>query len=652
MIVGTAGHVDHGKTALVRALTGVDTDRLKEEKERGISIDLGFAYWAVGDGSVLGFVDVPGHERFIRNMLAGATGDDFVLLVVAADDGVMPQTREHLAILDLLGVGRGLVALTKVDLVSGDRRAEAGREVRDALRGTGFAASDIVGVSSVTGEGVEALRAALASAAARAAGSRAARGRFRLAVDRCFSLPGTGTIVTGPVLSGAIAAGDSVVVSPAGLHARVRSIHSQNRPAERGVCGDRCALNLVGDGVTRHAIARGAVVLDPSLHAPTERIDAKVRVLASEGRALTHWTPVRLHHAAAEVAARIAVLEERAIEPGASGRVQLVLDEPIAAAVGDRFIVRDTTGARTIGGGRFVDLRPPQRRRRTPERLAMLDALEHEDPCEALRTALDRWPHYVDVAAFARDRALDERETGALLDAVPHVRLPLADTTVAVSQDTWRRVVAASRAALEAAHRAHPELPGLAPAQLRAAVEPRLPERVFAAAVRALVESQVLSSEGGSLRLPEHRLALDDRDRRAWLRIAPLLSDGERFRPLRAPEIAAKLRLPAAEVRRVLKALARQRAVIEVALDRFFKRETVDELAGVVVAVARAQENGRFAVWQFRDRLDNGRKIAIEILEYFDGRGLTLREGDLRRLNPRRLDLPPGGTESESPERI
>ena len=645
MIVGTAGHVDHGKTALVRALTGVDTDRLREEKERGISIDLGFAYLPVGDRSILGFVDVPGHERFIRNMLAGATGIDFVLLVVAADDGVMPQTREHVAILDLLGVERGLVALTKVDLVSTERRAAAEREVRRALRGTKLAAAAVVAVSPVTGEGVEALRAALAAAAG-IARPRAVHGRFRLAVDRCFSLPGTGTIVTGPVLSGAVAVGDVVVVSPIGLRARVRSIHSQNRPAERGVAGERCALNLVGDGVTRHAIARGAVAVDPLLHAPTERVDARMRVLASEAKALAHWTPVRLHHAAAEVAARVAVLDERPIEPGASGRVQLVLDKPIAAAVGDRFIVRDTTGTRTVGGGRFVDLRPPQRRRRTIERLALLDALEREDASEALRAALDRWPHYVDVEAFARDRALDERETQQLLDSVPNVRLPLGDTAVAVSQDTLRRLGAASRAALEAVHRAHPELPGLAPAQLRAAVDVRLPERVFAAAMRALVEFGVLSSDGGSLRLPEHRLALDERDRRAWLRIAPLLSGGARFRPPRATEIAAELRLPAAEVRRVLKALARQRVVIEVALDRFFERATVDELEGIVVSVARAQANGRFAVWQFRDRLDNGRKIAIEILEYFDGRGLTLRDGDLRRLNPRRLDLPGTGTES------
>jgi selenocysteine-specific elongation factor len=648
MIVGTAGHVDHGKTALVRALTGVDTDRLKEEKERGISIDLGFAYLPADDGTIVGFVDVPGHEKFVRNMLAGATGIDFVLLVVAADDGVMPQTREHLAIVDLLGVPRGLVALTKIDLVSSERRAAAADAIRGALRGTTLAAAEIVAVSSVTGEGIDELRAALV-AAARADRERIVRGRFRLAVDRCFSLPGPGTIVTGPVMSGAVAIGDAVVVSPTGLSARVRSIHSQNRPADRGSVGERCALNLVGDGVTRHAIARGAVVLEPALHAPTERIDATLRLLASEGRALAHWTPLRLHHAAADVAARAALLEDAPIAPGATGRVQLVLEQPIAAAVGDRFIVRDTSGARTIGGGRFVDLRPPQRRRRTPARLAQLDALGREDPREALEAALSRWPFFVDVAAFARDRALDERESAALLESVAHTPLAVGDATVALSADTWRRLAAGCRRALEDAHSAHPELPGLSANQLAATVEPRLPARVLASAVRALVDSGALLSEGGALRLPEHRLKLDERDRRAWLRIAPLLSDAERFRPPRASEIGTTLAVPAAEARRVLKALARQRVVIEVGLDRFFRRETVDEIEGIVVALARAQKDGRFAVWQFRDRLDNGRKIAIEILEYFDGRGLTLREGDRRRLNPRRLDLHKSETESESP---
>ena len=261
MIIGAAGHIDHGKTALVRALTGVDTDRLKEEKARGITIDLGFAYLPAPDGAVLGFVDVPGHEKFVHNMLAGATGIDFMLLVVAADDGPMPQTIEHLAIIDLLGVERGVVALTKADLADQARRAEVEAAIRRVLAPTRLAGAEIVPVSTVTGEGIDALRERLFTAAD-AVKRRADDQRFRLAVDRCFTLAGAGTVVTGTALSGSVSVGDRVLVSPAGLAARVRAIHAQNRPTERGSCGERCALNLVGDGISKEAIRRGNVVLD------------------------------------------------------------------------------------------------------------------------------------------------------------------------------------------------------------------------------------------------------------------------------------------------------------------------------------------------------------------------------------------------------
>jgi selenocysteine-specific elongation factor len=638
MIIGTAGHIDHGKTALVRALTGVDTDRLKEEKARGISIDLGFAYLPAGDGGIVGFVDVPGHEKFLRNMLAGATGIDFVLLVVAADDGIMPQTREHLDIVDLLGLTRGLVALTKIDLVPPERYAEVAQDVREMLQTTGLASAQVVPVSANTGEGIGGLRDLLL-AAARDAAPRSALGRFRLAVDRCFSLTGVGTIVTGAVLSGAVAVGDTVVVSPGGLRARLRSIHAQNAAAQRGVAGERCALNLVGEGIDKRAIARGAVVLDPALHAPANRIDATVRLLGTETRALAHWTPVRLYHAAAEVAARVALLEEVPIAPGGSGRIQLVLEQPIAAAVRDRFVLRDTSGSRTIGGGCFVDLRAPQRRRRVPARLAQLEALDHDDPGAALATSLERWPFFMDVSAFARDRVLAEEQIQAVLRAVPYVRLPVGGNTIALSPGTWKRLAAEVRTALDAFHRSHPELPGLSPVRLAAIVQPRLPPQIFAAVARALVEEGSLLLEGGAMRSPGHRFFLDRRDAGLWSRIAPFLSDKERFRPLRASEIAAAVKEPEAEVRRVLKALARQRTVVEVALDRFFRRETVEEILGLVVEIARAQKDGHFSAAQLRDRLANGRKVAIQILEYFDGQGLTLRRGDLRRINPRRLDL-------------
>ncbi len=383
MIIGTAGHIDHGKTALVRALTGVDTDRLKEEKKRGISIDLGFAYMAASDGFVLSFVDVPGHEKFIRNMLAGATGIDFILLVVAADDGIMPQTIEHLAIADLLGIKRGVVALSKVDMVSAHRCEEAALDIRERLNGTSLAGAEIQPVSAVTGRGIDALREKLVDAA-RHSTARGADGRFRLSVDRSFTLSGAGTVVTGTVLSGSVDVGAQVRISPSGLSARVRSIHAQNRPSKRGQAGERCALNLTGDGITKNAIRRGDVVLEAELHAPTDRIDAQCRVLASEAKAVAHWTPARLYHAADEIEARIVPLGEEPIRPGDAAYIQLVLSRPTAAAAGDRYVLRDTSGSRTIGGGRFLDLRAPARRRRTPERLAQLHALAWVDTGQVL----------------------------------------------------------------------------------------------------------------------------------------------------------------------------------------------------------------------------------------------------------------------------
>jgi selenocysteine-specific elongation factor len=359
MIIGTAGHIDHGKTALVRALTGVEGDRLKEEKARGITIDLGFAYLRTAQGRTLGFIDVPGHERFVRTMVAGASGIDFAMLTVAANDGIEPQTLEHLSIIDLLGISNGIIVVTKSDLATDGQQARVSAEIRTALSGTTLEKADIVFVSAVSGEGIDDLRQRLVDAA-RKIGRRSPEGRFRLAVDRAFILQGTGLVLTGTVLSGGINVGDDVCVSPSGLMARVRSIHAQNSPAESGGAGDRCALNLAGPEISKDSIHRGDVVLDPEIHAPTERIDAIVRVLPHEKKPLGQWSPVRLHHAACEIGAHVALLDDKPIVPGATAEAQFVLDRPIAAAVPDRFIIRDVSGRRTIGGGTFIDLRPRQ----------------------------------------------------------------------------------------------------------------------------------------------------------------------------------------------------------------------------------------------------------------------------------------------------
>jgi selenocysteine-specific elongation factor len=635
VIIGTAGHIDHGKTALVRALTGVDTDRLKEEKARGISIDLGFAYLPTPDGAVLGFIDVPGHERFVHNMLAGATGIDFALLVVAADDGIMPQTTEHLAIIDLLDIGRGVVALTKADRASPSRRADVAAQIADLLAPTRLSDAEVIAVSSLTGEGIETLRARLFEAA-RVTAHRSP-GRFRLAIDRCFTLAGAGTIVTGTVLSGLVSAGDRVMVSPSGLPARVRSIHAQNRPTECGKTGQRCALNLTGDAISKTAVGRGDVVLDPELHAPTTRIDVALRLLASELTPMGQWAPVRLHHAATELAARVVLLGEEPVLPGAHAQVQLVLERPIAAAVGDRFVLRDTSAQRTIGGGRFLDLRAPARKRRTAQRRAQLEALAIADAESALIAVLNRAPHCLDLWTFARDRALAASQIDAMVER--HRMICLGAPPFVLLPNAWTDFRRNLTATLNTFHADNPDLPGIGRERLRLQLDLRLPAPAFAVALQDLARAGDLKLDGAWVRAPGHEVRLTPPDAKTWANIEPLLGESARFRPPRVRDLAETLRIPEAQVRRLLKLVGRMGKVDEVAHDHFFLRATVSEMVDIAIDLASNASDGQFTAAQFRDRLDNGRKVAIQILEFLDRHGVTLRRGDLRRLNKYRLDL-------------
>lgn len=638
MIIGTAGHIDHGKTALVKALTGVEGDRLKEEKARGITIDLGFAYLPTSRGSTLGFIDVPGHERFVHTMVAGASGIDFAMLTVAADDGIKPQTLEHLSIIDLLGISRGVIVITKKDLATADRLLKVAADIKALTAGTTLETVDVVAVSATTGDGIDELRERLVDAAAEIE-QRPGEGRFRLAVDRAFTLQGIGVVVTGTVLSGQIGIGDHVCLSPSGLMARVRSIHAQNRPSETGRAGDRCALNLAGPGISKDAIHRGDVVLDPDLHAPTDRIDAVLRVLRREEKPISQWFPVRLHHGAAEIGAHIALLDDKAVLPGTTAEVQLVLEKPIAAAVPDRFVIRDVSGRRTIGGGKFIDLRPPARKRRTLERRAQRAAMALDDVTNAFSALLAAPPFAVDVSTFARDRALSAGQAKRLVDEFAIVTLGTDESAIAVSLETWQTFATGLKNALGAFHADNPDRQGIGREQLRLMLKPRLRKPAFFVALQKIAESGDIALDGAFVRLPSHQARLSTADEATWRSIAPLLSGDERFRPPRVRDIAEALDHGEHDVRRLLKLAGRAGWADEIAHDHFFLRATVQEMLAIAVDISRKSEAGFFTAADLRDRLSNGRKVAIQILEFFDRHGVTLRKGDMRTLNKHRLDL-------------
>jgi selenocysteine-specific elongation factor len=632
VIVGTAGHIDHGKTSLVKALTGVDADRLKEEKARGITIDLGFAYKPTADGSVLGFVDVPGHERLVRNMLAGATGIDHVLLVVAADDGPMPQTREHLAILDLLGLSQGAVVLTKCDLVPPERLAQARAEVAALLQHTALAGAALFEVSNLTGQGLPALEQHLLQAQRQQARARDG-GCFRLAVDRCFSLAGIGTVVTGTAVSGQVAVGDRLLVSPRKLPVRVRGLHAQNRESAQGLAGQRLALNLAATGLEKSDINRGDWIVAESAAVSTRRIDARMRLLASEARDLAHWTPVHLHLGACDVGARVVLLEGPVLAPGGSMRVQLELDRDIAAWHGDRFILRDQSATRTLGGGVVLDPFASATLRRKPVRLAALTAMELQAPDQALQALLALQPAAgVALESFCVARNLQPAEREALLQAVPHRAMPDGNGQRLFAPGQLEAVANGLTEVLAAYHRSHPDSPGIAPEQLQrqAPAKPRV--LVFNHVLRDLLASGRLQRTGPFLRLSGHEVALLPNEKKLWERLKPWLDEGGIHPPRLTDMLARDRSLPRDTVVRLLTKLARYGKVYAIGDEYFVQAHHVSALAQAAQKLAREDENKRLNVKVLREALGLSRHISLPLVEFFDQVGFTKRDPEGRKI--------------------
>jgi selenocysteine-specific elongation factor len=626
MIVGTAGHIDHGKTTLVRALSGVDTDRLKEEKARGISIELGYAYVPLDDGNVLGLIDVPGHEKLVHTMAAGACGIDYALFVIAADDGVMPQTREHLAILELLGVTQGAIAVTKTDRVDAERLKEVREEIKAWLATSILKDAPLFDTNATRDDdaGVAALDAHLREAAARWR-MRRDDGLFRLAVDRVFTLSGQGTIVTGTVFAGRVNVGDTMLLAPAGKPVRVRSIHAQNRATQTGRAGERCALNLAG--IDKDAIARGDWIVDARLGATSERIDTELTLLPHADFSLTHWAPLHVHLGTTHQVAHVALLDGDTLAAGATARVQLVFDKPVCALPGDRFIVRNAQASRTVGGGRVLDPFGPARKRRTPERRAWLDALH-----TMLETG--RIDGVLAHAPSGLRRSLLEHLSGMPAAALALTRgthaVPLADDALFIAAEPWDALKARLIDALSAFHARSPDEQGPDTVRLRRIAAPLVSDTLWRALVDAAVDERSIVRSGPWLHLPAHTVTLDA-DERALADALLVSIERGRFDPPWVRDLAGTHGVAEERVRQLLRKLARQGEVFQVVRDLFYHRDAIRELARLIASEASGQD-GEIGAAPFRDASALGRKRAIQVLEFFDRVGYTRFHRDMHVL--------------------
>jgi selenocysteine-specific elongation factor len=632
-IIGTAGHIDHGKTALVRALTGQETDRLKEEQERGISIDLGFAYFTLPDGARAGVVDVPGHERFIRNMLAGAHGMDLVLFTIAADDGVMPQSEEHLDILHLLGAERGIFVITKADLASAERLAEVRDEIELLAEGTTLEGSPVIAVSSISGMGLDQLRDEIARHLD-GFEARRATGLFRLPLDRAFVIKGHGTVVTGTAMGAEVRVGQKLRVLPSGAEVRVRSIQVHGETVEHAGLCQRVALNL--SGAERIDLKRGDVLADDRLELTTSRLDALLEIRPAAKRPLKNNQRVRFYLGTAETIGRVIVMEEPGeIPPKRRALVQIVLNDPMVALAGDRFVIRDETNVRTLGGG--VVLNPLGRRIRKPlelylKHLSTLGGTFGPAAVESMLGLQDSLAMPPARLAQLFNSPLIEVEA-ALKDA-RFIRLSLGDEEGFTTTSKWEEIKRFTTAALANHHRDEPLAPGLEMEALRANLPYDVAPRAFRALVDRISRETGIVREGSALRLADHLVRLGGDDSKDGSRIEAILKEA-RFQPPDLKQLIETLELRATELARLrtlMSAIEREGRVVKVATDLYFDRAALE--AAKTLLIERLSAQGEISAAGYRDTLNASRKFAITLLDYFDHAGLTTRVGDLRKLRP------------------
>ncbi len=619
-VIGTAGHVDHGKSALVEALTGIDPDRLREEKERGLTIDLGFAWLTLPNGDEVSIVDVPGHERFIKNMLAGVGGIDLALLVIAADEGVMPQTREHLAIIDLLGIQHGVVAVTKADLVEPDFAELVVADAEEALRGTTLESAPLLLCSAVTRQGLDDLVAALQSELAKTPAKRDI-GRSRLPIDRAFTIVGFGTVVTGTLLDGSLQGGQEVEVLPPGLRSRIRGLQAHGQKVQKAPPGRRTAVNLTGLSVEE--LERGMVVTTPGWLRPTTALDVRLRAVRYLRRPLRHGTTVTFHTGSAEVEGRLLLLDREELPPGESAWAQLRLARPVAAVKGDGFVIRDPND--TLGGGRIVDTQPRRHRRFHPQTIDRLEAMDRGSPQEAVVIAvaaaepmtLRELHRSLDLAAEEVRAAV--AEAAAAGDLVALDGGPLTEGTLLFSAQGFAALSERMKATLAGYHRQFPLRRGMPREELRSRL--RQDSRAFDQAAALWSHRGEIREAAGTASLPEHEPRPEpDQEKRAQELLAAL-----RDRPFSPPTLDGADDL--------LAYLEDRGDVVRVDEGIVFAAESYREMEERVVAHLKERETVTLA--QVRDMLGTSRRYAQALLEHMDQQRITRRVGDERVLRRR-----------------
>ncbi len=633
-IIGTAGHIDHGKTSLIKALTGQDTDRLKEEKERGISIDLGFAHLELPDGTHAGIIDVPGHERLIRNMLAGAHGMDLVLFTVAADDGVMPQTEEHFDILHLLEVKLAIFLITKADLVSPSRIQEVEEEIKILTLGTLLEDSPIIPFSTVNGQGLAQLHTQI-SQILQNCNKPAPNGYFRLPVDRAFVLQGHGVVVTGTALSGEINNGDRVRCLPGDQSFRIRNLQVHNHSVDSARWGQRIALNL--SGPEKASIGRGHVICHEKLTLTSNRFDALVEVRSGAAKGIKNHQRLKIHLGTAERLGKLILLgSKEKVEPKESTYCQVTLQDPLLVLRGDHFIVRDETAQRTLGGGIVVHPWAKKHKRREPGLKQRLETLHTEDIPVLVQGLLDESDRFaLSIDSIHQFLNLREEEARRRIEEVKTIRsFSTEGEKTYTTEKKYQILKEKILKALREFHASHPLTPGIDMEELRAKLPFNIPTRVFRLLLETFETEKVIVRDGNFLRLPEHRINLSDKEKALTEKINAILAKS----PMAPPElkqIEKVLGMGRAKLMEVIRVMEREKSIVRVATDLYYLPECVDKVRGLLYKYL--SDNNEITAANFRDLLGSSRKYTIALLEHFDREGITLRVGDARRLKS-----PPG----------